>query len=402
MTASKYVILGGGMVAGYAAKELAERGLAAGELSIISSDSVLPYERPPLSKGFLAGKEKEASIFINDPSFYAKHGIEVRLSSVVERVDAPGKRLLMRDGDAVQFERLVIATGAHLRALDTPGAARNGILYLRSLDDAKRIRTQAANAKRAVVIGGGFIGMEVASALAQQGLATTMVFPDERIWKRFFTPEMAAFFQRYYEARHVSIIPGVRPVAFLGGTEVSAVVLDSGQQLAADLVVAGIGVSPATEALADSGLKLDNGVVVNEYLETSIPDIYAAGDVANYRDLLFGKQRRIEHWDNAVEQGKYIGRALSGEHTPFSHVPYFFSDVFDLSYEYWGDAEDADTVGYRGTISAGRFSTWWLKDGQVRAAFVMNQPGEEHDHASQWIAERHQVPAGFLEEASPL
>ena len=402
MTASTYVILGGGMVAGYAAKELAERGLSAGQLSIVSSDNALPYERPPLSKGFLAGKESEASVFINDAGFYASQGIDVRLSTVAAGVDVQGKRILLRGGEAVGFEKLVIATGSHLRTLELPGAALHGICYLRSLDDSKRIQTRAAKAKRAVVIGAGFIGMEVASALAQQGVATTMIFPEARIWERFFTPEMSAFFQRYYDARKVVIMPGARPVAFLGGTEVSAVVLDSGQHLPADLVVAGIGVSPATEALADSGLKLDNGVLVNEYLETSIPDIYAAGDVANYRDQLFDKQRRIEHWDNAVEQGKYIARALTGEHAPFIHVPYFFSDVFDLSYEYWGDAEGADSAGYRGEIDSGRFSAWWLKGGQVRAVFFLNQPGEEHDRASQWIAERYQPPAGFLKEERRL
>jgi len=211
-----------------------------------------------------------------------------------------------------------------------------------------------------------------------------------------------ANYYRFRLERHVEILPGVRPAACTGEERVSAVMLDSGRRLPADLVVAGIGVSPATEAFRDSGLEVENGVVVNEYLEASSRGIFAAGDVANYRDLLFGKQRRAEHWDNAVEQGKYIGRALSGEHTPFMHVPYFFSDVFDLSYEYWGDAEGADTAGYRGDISSGRFSAWWLKNGRLRAAFVLNQPGEEHDRASQWIAEQHQVPAGFLEGESRL
>jgi NADPH-dependent 2,4-dienoyl-CoA reductase/sulfur reductase-like enzyme len=402
MAASKYVILGGGMVAGYAAKELAERGLSAGELSIVSSDNVLPYERPPLSKGFLAGKEDEASIFINQPDFYAEHGIEVRLSCVVGRLDVQGKRLLLQGGDTVQFEKLLIATGTRLRMLDIPGATLAGICYLRSLDDAKRIRTRAAGAKRAVVIGGGFIGMEVASVLAQQGVATTMIFPEARIWERFFTPEMSNFFQRYYEERHVEILPGLRPAACTGEERVSAVTLDSGQRLPADLVVAGIGVIPATEALQDTGLELQNGVVVNEYLETSIPGIYAAGDVASYRDPLFGKQRRAEHWDNAVEQGTFVARALTGEHTPFIHVPYFFSDVFDLSYEYWGDAEGSDTVGYRGETSSGRFSAWWLKNERLKAAFFLNQPGEEHDGASEWIAEQRQIPAGFLQGESRL
>jgi NADPH-dependent 2,4-dienoyl-CoA reductase/sulfur reductase-like enzyme len=177
----------------------------------------------------------------------------------------------------------------------------------------------------------------------------------------------------------------------------------SGRKVPADLVVAGIGVLPATEALEGSGLRLDDGVLVNEYLETGAPDVYAAGDVANYYDVLFARRRRVEHWDNAVQQGEHAARLLTGEREPFVHVPYFFSDVFDLSYEFWGDTAGADQAVLRGDLDGGRFSTWWLKAGRLVAAFVLNRPDDERDVAPLWIAERRQVTPELLrDETVPL
>ncbi|MGE0539553.1 MAG: NAD(P)/FAD-dependent oxidoreductase [Dehalococcoidia bacterium] len=387
----KYVILGGGMVAGYAARELVEGGLRSGDLAIISADGALPYERPPLSKGFLAGKEEETSIFINDRAFYDAHGITVHLGTAIDAVDLGQQRLRRQAGEEIGYDKLLIATGANVRRLAVPGATLDGILYLRSLHDAKRILAQAEGARRAVVIGAGFIGMEVASVLAQRGIETTIVYPGERVWQRFFTPEISAFFQRYYEGRGVSLVAGERVVSFAGQERVSGAITASGRQLPADLIVAGIGVVPATDVFEGTGLQLDNGIVVNEYLETSEPDVYAAGDVASYYDVIFDKQRRVEHWDNAVEQGRHAARLLMGDRVPFVHVPYFFSDVFDLSYEFWGDTAVASDVVYRGDVAGGCFSAWWLKDSRVVAAFVMNRPDEERELAPTWISERHLV-----------
>lgn len=392
MPACTYIILGGGMVAGYAAKELVARGLAPGDLCIISADRVPPYERPPLSKGFLAGRDDEASIFINDAAFYRDHGIELRLNTVVDVVEPNRKRVHTQTGEEFGFEKLLIATGSRVRTLAIPGADLDGIFYLRTLADAKQIRGRSDCAQHAVVIGGGFIGMEVASVLAQKGVETRLVFPEERVWQRFFTPEMSAFFERYYQERGVTIQPRTRIASLAGDGRVAGVVLDSGERLAADLVVAGIGVVPSTEPVAGTDICLENGVVVDEFLETSVPDIYAAGDVANYRDVLFDKRRRVEHWDNAVEQGKHVARVLIGERTPFVHVPYFFSDVFGLSYEFWGDTEGADQVTYRGDVDSGQFSVWWTQTGRLVAAFVLQRPDEEREWAMQWIAERRQVP----------
>lgn len=366
------------MVAGYAAKEFIEGGLKAGELGIVSADSALPYERPPLSKGFLAGKDNEESVLISPEGFYRQHDIGVHLNVQIERIDLPGKRLVGRGGEEFHFDRLILATGAHPRTLDVPGANSDSVLYLRSLSDSARLRDRLKSARKVVVIGSGFIGMEVASQSAQRGCDTTMVFPEERVWKRFFTPEMSRFFQKYYEDRGVHFAPNAK-VSTIGGGSVS---LDSGKELEADLAMAGIGVAPATEIAEAAGIQVENGILVNEFLETSAPGVYAGGDAANYRDVLFGKRRHVEHWDNAVKQGQYLARRLSGRPEPFENIPYFFSDVFDLSYEFWGDTTDAERTEYRGDVNSTSFSAWWLKGSQVVAAFIMNRPDAERDEAS--------------------
>jgi 3-phenylpropionate/trans-cinnamate dioxygenase ferredoxin reductase component len=229
-----------------------------------------------------------------------------------------------------------------------------------------------------VVIGSGFIGMEVASQSAQQDRETTMVFPEERVWKSFFTSEMSRFFQTYYEDRGVHFAPNAKVTAIGGGS----VSLASGNKLAADLVVAGIGAAPVTEIAERAGIQVENGILVNEFLETGAGGVYAAGDVANYQDVLVGKRRRVEHWDNAVKQGQYVARRLSGGQERFENIPYFFSDVFDLSYEFWGDTTGAERTEYRGDINSSSFSTWWLKGKQVVAAFTMNRPDAEREEAS--------------------
>ncbi len=376
------VFLGGGMVAGYAAKEFAERGMKPGEVGIISADNALPYERPPLSKSFLAGKEDERSVLINPEGFYREHGIGIHLNMQIGRIDIAGKRLISRGGQEFRFDKLVLATGARVRTLDVPGANPGNVLYLRSLSDSARLRDALKSARKVVVIGSGFIGMEVAAQSAQQGRDTTMVFPEDRVWKNFFTPEMSRFFQRYYEDRGVHFAPAAK----VDGIGQSSISLSTGKRLDADLVVAGIGVKPVTEIAEAAGLKVDNGILVNEFLEAGTDGVYAAGDAANYQDVLFGKRRRVEHWDNAVKQGQYLARRLSGDQEAFKNIPYFFSDVFDLSYEFWGDTSGAERTEYRGDVNSSSFSAWWLKGEKVIAAFAMNRPDEEREKASQLSA----------------
>jgi NADPH-dependent 2,4-dienoyl-CoA reductase/sulfur reductase-like enzyme len=375
----KTIVLGGGMVAGYAAKEFVERGLKSGELGVVSADNALPYERPPLSKTFLAGKDDEQSVLINPDTFYREHGIGVHLNTPIDRIDIDGKRLIDRGGEVFRFEKLIFATGARVRTLDVPGANRENVLYLRSMSDSVRLRDAVKAVRRVVVVGGSFIGMEVASQSAQQGRETTMIFPAERVWKNFFTPEMSGFFQKYYADRGVRIITGAKIDKFSD----RSLSLSTGSKVEADLIAVGIGVTPVTELAESAGIQIQNGVVVNEFLETGSAGVYAAGDVANYQDVVFAKRRRVEHWDNAVKQGQYLARCLSGEPEPFRNVPYFFSDVFDLSYEFWGDTAGAERTEYRGDVNSASFSVWWFKGGKVVAAFAMNRPDSERESASQ-------------------
>ena len=402
MTEVRFVILGGGMVAGYAAKEMGDRGLKPGELLIVSADTFLPYERPPLSKSFLAGKDTEDAIRIEPQEFYNNIGVKVMLGTEAAGVDARRKRLRLKNGSEIAFEKLLIATGARPRTLEIPGAGLRHVHYLRSLDDSKAIRSSADSALHAVVIGGGFIAMETAAVLAQRRIEVTMVLREDRVWKQFFTPEMSAFFERYVTERGVKLAKNSQVRELRGDGMVREAVLQDGAVIPCAVVVAGIGVTPATEVLADSGIALANGVAVNEYLETSAPDIYAAGDVAEYQDVLYGKRRRVEHWDNAVAQGRHAARVMMGEREPFRHVPYFFSDVFDLSYEYWGDAAEADEAAHRGEMSSNSFSVWWLRQGRVTAAFVMNRSEEERDTAARWVEARQAVSAERLKSATFL
>ena len=398
MAASKFLILGGGMAAGYAAKEMVERGLKPGELTIVSADDALPYERPPLSKGFLSGKDTESGILINSTDWYREHGIDVMLNATVNGVDLADKKLRTASGKDLGYENLLIATGARPRKLNLPGNDLENVFYLRSMDDSRKIRAKAEKAKKAVVIGGGFIGMEVASVLAQTNVHTTLVFPEERVWKRLFAPEMSAFFEKYYRDRGVEVLTKTSVTSFEGKGSVGGIVLEGGRKIACDMVVVGVGAAPVTELFAKSGLDTKDGIVVNEFLETAQNGVYAAGDVANYPDAIFDKWRRVEHWDNAVSQGQHWARVAMGERKPFVHVPYFFSDVFDLSYELWGDSEGATQTVVRGDLKTSSFSVWWLKEERLVAAFTMNRPDEERQAAPESIEKKVKVSAQRLKE----
>lgn len=397
MAKSKYLILGGGMVAGYAAKEMAEHGLKAGELTIVSADDALPYERPPLSKGFLAGKDAEAGILINSSDWYREHGVTVVLKTTVQSVDLAKKSLRTSSGQTFESDNLLIATGARPRKLNVPGADLANVFYLRSMADSRAIRSAAEHAKRAVVVGGGFIGMEVAAVVAQKNIQTTMIFPEERVWKRAFTPEMSRFFENYYAARNVEVMAKSNVTGFEGKGNVNVVALEGGRTIPCDMVVVGAGAEPVTDLFAGTAIAGRDGLEVNEYLETAAPGVFAAGDIANYPDKLFEKRRRVEHWDNAVSQGQYWARFVTGDRQPFVHVPYFFSDVFDLSYEFWGDADGATQTVVRGDLNSTSFSVWWLKQNRLVAAFLMNRPDDERQ-APEWIQAKKSISTERLAE----
>jgi NADPH-dependent 2,4-dienoyl-CoA reductase/sulfur reductase-like enzyme len=394
----KYVIMGSGVAAGHGAQEFVQQNVGKGELAIVTADSVLPYDRPPLSKGFLSGEKSREDILLKDAAFYRENGILVKTRTPVVNVDLARRSLRCKPAGIIGYEKLLIATGSEVRRLNVPGANLKGLFYLRLLADSEAIHRQIKKGKRAVVIGSGFIGMEVASVLAKKGVETTLVFPQDRVWSKFFTPEMSSWFQSYFEKRGVKLLAGAKVKALLGKKIVHAVRLDSGRELPADLVVAGIGVVPAISLFEKTSLEIKDGIRVNEFLETSHSEVWAAGDVTNYPDKIFGKRRRLDHWDNAVEQGRCAVRNMISKPQPFIHVPYFFSDLFDLSYEFWGDTEHADNVIYRGKLDSGKFSVWWRKGERLVAAFIMGRPDEERELAPKWIMEQTKVNRTALED----
>jgi len=396
------VILGGGIVAGYAAKEFVAQGGEKGSLAILTAENALPYERPPLSKGFLAGDEQSSEIQISDDSFYRKNGITVFRNFLVKSVDLRRRRLRSTSGKSIGFERLLIATGSSARRLNLPGAEQCKVLYLRQMNESRAIHKQIERGKRAVVIGSGFIGMEVASVLASHGVRTTMVFPDDRVWKSLFTPPVSAFFEDQFSHHGITFMKGEKVAAFTREKRGCQVLLKSGKQVPADFVVAGIGATPNVAILERTALDTSDGIKVNQFLETSVPNVWAAGDIANYPDPIFRRRLRLEHWDNAVEQGRVAMRNMMGKCQPFIHVPYFFSDVFDLSYEFWGDADGHDRVVYRGNLKQKHISVWWLKKRTLCAAFIMDRPEEERTLAPRWILRRPQLDAQALGSAQTL
>jgi NADPH-dependent 2,4-dienoyl-CoA reductase/sulfur reductase-like enzyme len=242
--------------------------------------------------------------------------------------------------------------------------------------------------------------MEAASVLAGRGIETTMVVRGDRIGSAFFTPEMSAFFEGYYAERGVRLLKQTEIAAIENGSRAR---LKNGQAVDFDLMVAGVGVRPVTKLAEDAGLAVDNGIQVNDHLQTRYANISAAGDAANYPDVLFGnKRRRVEHWDNAVSQGQYLAGAALGKTEPFVHVPYFFSDVFDLSYEFWGDPSQADRIVHRGDLKTSSFSVWWLADRRLVAAFTMNRPDEEREAAPELIRSKQALSAERLRDAGPV
>ncbi len=402
MNRFRYVILGGGMVAGYAAREFVERGVQKDELAIVSAENEPPYKRPPLTKDFLADPEATADgLLINSKEFYEENGIRLLTNRRIEEVDFFNRRLLGRDRrQVIEYENLIIATGCHVRELDCHGYDLKGVYYIRSVEDSSRLRSRLEEVENAVVVGGGFIALEVAATLVQKGLEPTVVFRGGRVLRHVFSDDVAGFIERYFSER------GVRfkrndSVASLGGLgRVREAKLETGEILPADAVVVGIGVQPAVRLFDGSRLSVGDGILVNEYLESNLEGVFAAGDVARYRDQLFDSTRRVEHWDNAEAQGQYVARRMTGLREPFLRVPHFFSDMFDLSFEFWGDPSAADHKVVRGSIEEGRFSAWWLKRSRVVAAFILNRPEEEREWAQKLIARQQEVAVDLLQDAS--
>jgi 3-phenylpropionate/trans-cinnamate dioxygenase ferredoxin reductase subunit len=369
MAGRGFVIVGAGLAGAKAAEALREQGYD-GTITLVGDEQHRPYERPPLSKDYLAGKAERDSVFVHGADWYDEHDVALRSGVTATAVERGAHRVDLSDGESLEYDKLLLATGATPRAL--PGA--EGVLYLRRIEDSDRIREVLSTGGHLVVIGAGWIGMEVAAAARQAGLKVTVLETLELPLLRVLGPEIARVFATLHTDNGVDLRLGVKVEQILTGPDGKAngVRLADGTQIDADAVLVGIGAVPNTSLAEDAGLKVDNGVVVDASLRTSDPDIFAAGDVANAAHPTMGRQIRVEHWANALNQPAIAAAGMLGGSKRYEELPYFYTDQYDLGMEYIGHGEGYDQVVVRGDLASREFIAFWLRDGRVIAGMNVN------------------------------
>ncbi|KWX00126.1 FAD-dependent oxidoreductase [Carbonactinospora thermoautotrophica] len=368
------VIVGASLAGARAAETLREEGFA-GRITLIGEEHERPYQRPPLSKGYLAGREDKSSIYVHEEDWYERNGVELVLGTRATAIDRAAREVELSDGRRIRYDKLLLATGASPRRLDLPGAELEGVYYLRTVEDSERIRNAIFGGGRFVIVGAGWIGLEVAAAACGYGAEVTIVEPQPTPLHGVLGPELGEVFAKLHRGNGVDLRLGesVTQLHSEGG-KVTGVVTSSGDTLSAGAVIVGIGARPNTELAEAAGLPVDNGVVVDECLRTEDERIWAAGDVANYHNVVFGRRLRVEHWANAYDGGPAAARSMLRPGTVYDVVPFFYSDQYDLGMEYTGYAPAGtyDRIVYRGDVAGLEFIAFWLKDGRVRAGMNVN------------------------------
>jgi len=385
----KYVIIGGGL-AGQRAGDGIRQVDAEGTVALVTAEHHMPYERPPLSKGYLTGQKGLDRVYLKEDDYYDQNNIEVITGVRATKVDPAARSVTLDDGRVLKYERLLLATGGRAWRLPIPGNDLPGVFTLRTIEDSDGIRQAAESGKQALVLGGSFIGSEVASSLAQLGLGVTMVFPEGRLLELIVPEELSALLHAKYGANSIRILSGTKPERLEGDERVRQAVLDSGETLAVDLVVMGVGIRLNRGLARDAGLELGerDAVIVDETLRTSDTNIYAAGDIAAWPDPTFGKRLRVEHWDVARRQGLRAGRNMAGEEKPYTSLPYFFSDLFDFSFEVWGDLTTWDRTVTRGTLESGSFALYYFDQGKMVGVLAVGRPDEERKPMQELVKTR--------------
>ncbi len=366
----EYVIIGAGLAGASAIGGIREID-GNGPILLMGAEKHLPYDRPPLSKKLWSGKKKVEEIFIKDRKYYEENGVTLLEGRKAVSVDPVGKTVTDEKGGRHSYKKLLIATGGAPRRLPIPGGQTEGICYFRTLDDYLAAReTSRKTGLAALVIGGGFIGSEIAAALSVNGVKVTMLFPEGHIASRVFPAYLGKAVQEEFIRKGVTVLNEDRPASIEKKRDGFLVRTAGGRALEAGMLIAGIGISPETALAESASLKLEDGIAVNEYLETSAPDIYAAGDNAHFPYIALGKRMRVEHWDNALNQGRQAGRNMAGAHEPYDYMPYFFSDLFEFGYEAVGEV-DASLETYADWTEENRKGTvYYLRDGVVRGAMM--------------------------------
>ena len=368
-------IVGGGLSTARAVKAYREAGGDA-SITLFSRDTSIPYHRPPLSKRYLRGEVEAKDTLVESESFYEENDVDVRLETGVASLDLAERTLVLEDGGRHRFDKLLIASGAWPKRLDVPGADLEGVLSLRTLDNSTRIREAARDARHAVVVGAGFIGMEVAASLVQLGLEVTLVHRGKGLFEILRARQVEQYLVDLYGQRGVELVLGDEVASFGGRSRLDSVETRRGRVAQAELAVVGIGVAPTTAWLENSGLELDDGVVVNERFETGAEGVWAVGDVARFYDPIYERQRRIEHWSHANYTGSEVGRLIAGGEGGFDIVSTFFTEVFGTSFKMFGDVDDIDEVVFRGALEDGAAIGFYLTGEGFGAALVVGQDEE--------------------------
>jgi 3-phenylpropionate/trans-cinnamate dioxygenase ferredoxin reductase component len=384
----EYVIAGGGR-AGVSALEGIREIDPSGSILLVGAESHLPYDRPPLSKQLWFGKKEIADIFIHERDFFDQNGVELASVEHVTEIRPREKKIITDRGRNERYGKLLLATGGTPRRLQIPGAELEGVNYFRTLDDYIEL-SSAPEGKSILIVGGGFVGSEIAAALSMHGAHVTMVFPGQRMLARVFPEALADAIQAHYEEHGIRILSEDAPVSFTPKGGGLVVETRRGERLACDSIVVGAGIEPEIELARSAGLALENGIEVNELLESSVPGIFAAGDNANFLYLALGKRMRVEHWDNAVSQGKAAGRNMAGAGEPFDYMPYFYSDLFEFGYEAVGDVSSslATYADWQEENETG--VVYYREDRRVRGVMLCNVWGKL-DEARALIRSRRRV-----------
>ena len=369
------VIVGGGHAAGQGSASLRQSGYE-GELVVVCDEPHIPYQRPPLSKQYLAGEHGLDRVYLRPEAFYQGRSIEIYGGRRATEIDVKAKTLVLDDASTLTYDKLLLATGARVRKLDIPGGALPGVHYLRNIADADNIKADMASGRRITIVGGGYIGLEVASVAVQAGLSVTVLEMEDRILKRVASAEMSAFYHALHTDAGVDIRTSASAQRFAGTERVDLVVCADGTEVPSDLVVVGVGIVPNIELAQSAGLACENGILVDERCATSASDIYAAGDCTNHPNPILKRRLRLESVPNAMEQSRVAAANLAGKDKVYANVPWFWSDQYDLKLQMVGFSTDGNSHVVRGDPATRKFVMFHLKDDVLTAADAVNTPRE--------------------------
>jgi 3-phenylpropionate/trans-cinnamate dioxygenase ferredoxin reductase component len=393
MSKQTFLILGAALAGAKAAEELRTRGFD-GRVVLIGSEPERPYERPPLTKDYLRGESERESAYVHEQGFYAENEIELLPDTTATSIELSASRVTLAGGQELDYDRLLLTTGAEPRRIRIPGADLDGVYYLRTLADCDALRERLERGGRVVVVGAGWIGSEFAASARQRGLEVTVIDPQPLPNERIFGSEIGAFYRDVHLQHGVNLLLGQGAESFEGDGAVERV-RTGGGVIDCDFVVVGIGVAPRVELARQAGLETEDGILVDEKLQTSSPSVFAAGDVASAWHPFYEQRIRVEHWANALNQGPTAARAMLGEPVSYDRIPYFFSDQYDVGMEYSGYAPSWDRVVFRGERSVGEFIAFWMSDQRIVAGMNVNV-WDVNEQVQALIRSRQPVEVGEL------